>query len=154
MTGFLNRKVLPKNSGFQNVINSFKKMITMILSMKSDQISSQHTNEYFPLPWTNAKGFRVRPWDMPENCNFSVWFFTFNQLGKQREMKILYQNKWLLFISCFLQDYFCKILIYFFIILPIIISEYWTRMRNMAKRPQTFIRKPIVKMPFILLGKP
>ena len=71
--------------------------------MKTDLVGAQQSFYLFPLPRANAKSFRIRPRDLPENRHASVGPLLLDQTGEQRKVIILHQHGGMFHISHFLQ---------------------------------------------------
>src|ERR1700685_1494344 len=137
----IDSEVLPVDSRLQSAVHRLKKIIAMRLDVKSNQVGAEHSVNQFPLPRADAKRLRVRPGNVPEDCNPSIRTFALNQSRNEREMVVLQQQQRLLEIGHLFERSIGKLLIDLAISLPVRRTEDRASVRDVTQRPQPFIRE-------------
>src|SRR5581483_5866963 len=66
MTVPSHRHVLAIGACFQHTVHRGQKVMAMHGNMKAEQIRAEQAVEQFILPWADAEGLRIGPWDVPE----------------------------------------------------------------------------------------
>src|SRR6266853_6116869 len=150
----IDRKAVPLDAALQRLVHCFQKIIAMRLNMETEEIRAQQSIEEFPLPRTDPEGFRVGPRNVPENCYPGVGALRFYKPGQQGEMVVLDQHERLFRLFDLLQYDLREFLIHALIVFPILRAKHRTRMRDMAKRPDSLVREPQIVSFLLFLGEP
>ena len=60
------RRVLPIDAAFDEAVDRLEEIVAMKLGVKSEDGAAEQPVDDSFLPWADAEGFGVGPWDMPE----------------------------------------------------------------------------------------
>src|SRR5258706_12394595 len=150
----IDREAVPLDPAFQGLVHGFQEIVAVRLNMEAEKVRAQQSIQEFPLPGTDPEGFRVGPRYVPEDCHPGIGPFRFYEPGQQREMVILDKHERLLRHFDFFQHDLREFLIYTLIVFPILTAKHGTRVRDMAKRPDSFVREPLIVSLLLFLREP
>src|SRR5215472_6848214 len=145
----IDTKAVPFDSALQGLIHGLEKIVAMRLDMKADQIRTQQPVQQFALPRTDPERLGVWPRDMPKNGDAGIRTLGLDHAGEQCKVVVLNQHEWPVRAFNLFENCFGKFLIDALVALPIRGPKNGTRMGNMAKRPNSFVREAEVIALFI-----
>ena len=148
------REMLPFHARFQRAIYCLQKIVAMGLNVKTDQVCGQQSVEKLALPGTDTECLRIRPGNVPEDCNAGVRPLLLDHLRQQSKVVILNKQGRLFRAGHLVQHRFGKLPVHLFIMFPILGSEQRPRMRDMAERPQAFVSEAVVVAFFFIFVEP
>src|SRR5262245_37311645 len=143
--------VFPIDAGLEITIDGLEEVIAMTLRMEAENAAAQQALQQFVAPRAYSHPLRAGPRYVPESDHGCCGQASANHRGREGEVIVLYENDGIFGVH-FTADRVGEFLIYGLILPPIFGAEYRTRVRHVAKRPQAFIRKPIVVSLLLLLG--
>src|ERR1700723_2887867 len=147
-------EAVPVGIRFECAVHRLKKIIAMRLHVEADQIGAQQAIQQFALPRANSKRFRIRPRNVPEDSDTRVRALLFDEPWQKREMIILHQNHGRFRAAQFFDHDFREFFIYALILQPVIGTEKRARVRDVAERPEPFVRETVIVAVFFFLGQP
>jgi len=148
------REPVPLRNSLQRAVHGFQKIVAVRLNVKSDQVRPQQPVHELTLPGANAKHFRVRPRNVPENRDARIGPRLLYHPREQCEVIILRQQNRRFRPLHFLQDRVGKPPVDFLILQPVFRPENRPRMRDVAERPQPFVRKSLVVAFIFFIAEP
>src|SRR5262249_1313752 len=86
-------KGLPVDAAPEGLGDGLKKIIAMVLDVKTDDIGAEHALEQLPLPWANSEGLGIGPRYVPKNRDAGVRAAHLDELREEREVVILDENE-------------------------------------------------------------
>ena len=132
-------EMIPFRERLKYAVHSLQKIVAMRLDLEAHEVGAQQSIDKFALPRTDAKDFRIWPWNVPKDRNARVGPRFLDHPGKQREVIILREKNRRFRALHFLQNGVGKPAIDLLIVQPVLGPENRSRMRDMAQRPETFI---------------
>ncbi len=147
-------KSLPLNAGLDSAVYSLEKVVTMGLNVKANQVGAQQSIEQLALPRTDTEGLWIGPWNVPENRYLGVRTLALNELWQQGKVIILNEQHRVLGVCHLFEHGFGEFLVDIPIMLPIRCPKQWSRMGDMAERPQPFVGKAVIIPFFLFLAEP
>ena len=137
-------KVLPVDARLDDAVDGLEEIVAVRLNVKSDQVGAEQTIHQLALPGANAKGFRIRPRDMPEDGHARIGPLFLDQPGQQRKVIVLDEHDGLGDILDLLEHGGHELAVDVLIVLPVGSPKKRAGVRDMAKRPQPFVGKAVV----------
>jgi hypothetical protein len=126
----------------------------VVADVEAEQIIAQQTFQQLLFPRKNTEGFRVRPRDVPELRHRQfVPAHGLDHFGQQAEMVVLDEHDGR-FAGGLFDDRAGEDFVDFLVPLPVRRVEFWRSKRNVAQRPQPFIRQAVVVALLLFLGQP
>src|ERR1700730_8818934 len=147
-------ETIPFRERLDRTVHGFQKIVTVRLDLEANEVGAQQTIDKFALPRADAKNFRIRPRNVPKNRNTRVGPRFLDHPRKQREVIILREKNRRFRALHFLQNDVRKSAIDFLILYPVLGPADWARMRDMAQRPESLVRKTFVIAFVFLIAKP
>ena len=141
------------NPGFYAPVNRIKKIIAVVLYVKTENIVAEQAIEQFFAPGENAESLPVGPGYMPELHDFQIRPAVSQKARQQRKMIVLNKNNCRIAFGL-LKHGIAKALIDAFIYLPVAAGKMRPRVDNMAQGPERFIGQAIIISILFLAGKP
>ena len=135
----IDRETIPFRERLDRAVHGFQEIVAVRLDLEANEVGAQQTIDKLALPRADAKGFRIRPWNVPKDRNPRVGPRFLNHPRKQREVIILREKNRRFGALHFLQNGVREAAIDFLVLQPVLGPENRSRMRDMAQRPETFI---------------
>src|SRR5579872_4203471 len=154
MVQTLHRRLVPVNTGFNNAVDRLQKVRTVRLNVESDEVRTEKPVYKFALPRADAECLRIRPGNMPENSDAGVGTTQLDHAWQKREVVVLQQDHRPADIFHFFEQCVSEFPVDVLIVLPIAGTEQWTRVRDVAERPQTFVGESVVITLFFFFREP
>ena len=150
----IHRQAFPLDAALHSVIHRFKEIVAMILNVKTHQVCAEQSIHEFALPRTDSESLCVRPGDVPKDGHARVGPFSFDHARQQGEVIVLREDEWLLRIRDLLEHRIREFAIDLLVMFPILRAKDRPRVRDMAKGPESLVRKAEVIAVFLLSAEP
>jgi hypothetical protein len=137
----------------ERTFDRLEEVITVVLNVERQQIVPEQAVQDRVGPWADAEGLGIGPRNMPELTNDDVRTGVFDEAREQREMVILDEHD-RRSAADLLEHGFSETPIDAAVRFPIALVELWTRVRDVAERPDRTVCSAVVVAVFLLFGQP
>ncbi len=148
------RQPVPLDAAFEGAIDGLQKILAMRLNVEADDVGAQHAVQQFLLPRADFEGLGIRPRDVPEHRDARVRPRFLDEPRQEGEVVVLHEDDRPLDIVHLVEHGVGELPVHLPVVLPVVHAEDRTRVRDVAQRPESFVREAEVVALFFLGGQP